>query len=57
MIFLFKAAKNLVSEHYEIDSFRRLKFDCRVYYERDFDMIFHFMAAKNFVAEYYEIDF
>ena len=62
MIFHFKAAKNLVSEHFEIDFF--FKFPLldgsnliAEYYEGDFDMIFPFMAAKNLVAEYYEIDF
>ena len=38
MIFHFKAAQNLVAEHYE----------------RDFDTIFHFMVAQNVVAEQYE---
>ena len=38
MIFHFKAAQNLVAEHYE----------------RYSDMIFHFKAAQNLVAEHYE---
>ena len=41
MTFYFKAAQNLVAEHYE----------------RDFDMTFHLKVAQNLVAEHYERDF
>ena len=41
MIFHYKAAQNLVVEHYE----------------RDYDMIFHYKEARNLVAEHYVRDF
>ena len=41
MIFYYKAAQNLVTEHNE----------------RDFDMILYFKVAQNLVAEHYERDF
>ena len=40
MIFNFKAAHNVVAEHFETH----------------FDMIFHTITAQNLVAEHYESD-
>ena len=41
MIFHYKAAQNLVAEHYE----------------RDFDLIFRLIADQNLVVEHCEWDF
>ena len=41
MIFLFKAAQNLVARHYV----------------KDFFAIFHFKVAQNLVAEHYDREF
>ena len=59
MIFHYKAAQNLVAEHYErdFDLIFRLKADQNLVIEHcewDFYMIFHFKEAEHLVAEHCE---